>query len=102
MNLVTLAPLNSKALIKLSISIRKRKRGMFNILNRLFGLILGLIKVIISVPLNGGNAKGVSVKEVNVKEASIAGVNIASKSSSGNRFKGFFFLIRELIRSRSF
>jgi hypothetical protein len=55
-----------------------------------------------SVPLNNSNAKGVSVKGVNVKEASVIGANIANRSSSGNRFKGFFFLIRELIRSRSF
>jgi hypothetical protein len=75
---------------------------MFNILNQLFHLILGLIRVIISVPLNSNNAKRVSVRGVNVKEASVASANIASKSSSGNKFKGFFFLIKELIYLRFF
>jgi hypothetical protein len=75
---------------------------MSNILNRLFSLILGLVKVITSVPLNSSNAKGVNVKGVNVKEASVIGANIASRSSSGSRFKSFFFLIREPICSRSF
>jgi hypothetical protein len=75
---------------------------MFNILNRLFNLILSLVRVIIGVPLNSGNAKGVSVRGVNIKEASIVSVNIANKSFSASRFKGFFFLIRELIYSRSF
>jgi hypothetical protein len=54
---------------------------MFNILNRLFYLILNLIGVITSVLLNSNNVKRVSVKGVNVKEASIAGANIASKAS---------------------
>jgi hypothetical protein len=75
---------------------------MFNILNRLFNLILSLVRVIISVPLNSGNAKGVSVRGVNVKEASVISVNIASRSSLSGGFISFFFLIRELIRSRSF
>jgi hypothetical protein len=75
---------------------------MFNILNQLFHLILSLIRVIISVPLNSNNAKRVSVKGVNVKEASVASANIASKFSSGNKFKGFFFLIKELIYLRFF
>jgi hypothetical protein len=97
-----LAPLNFKALVKLGISIRKRKGGMFNILNRLFSLILGLIRVITNVPLNNSNIKGIGARGVNVKEASIIGVNIASKSSLSGKFKGFFFLTRKLIRLYSF
>jgi hypothetical protein len=63
---------------------------MFNILNRLFNLILGLIRVITGIPLNGNNAKGVNIKGVNIKEASVINANIASKSSLSGRFKGFF------------
>jgi hypothetical protein len=75
---------------------------MFNILNRLFYLILSLIGVITSVLLNTNNVKRVSVKGVNVKEASIVSANIANKASLSHRFKSFFFLIKELIRLRSF
>jgi hypothetical protein len=70
---------------------------MFTILNRLFYLISGLVKVITSVPLNNSNAKGVNIRGVNIKEASIASANIASRFSLNSKFKGFFFLIRELI-----
>jgi hypothetical protein len=55
-----------------------------------------------SVLLNNNNIKGVSARGVNIKEASVISVNIVNKSSSGNRFKSFFFLIKELIYLYSF
>jgi hypothetical protein len=53
-----------------------------------------------NILLNSNNIKGVSIGGVNKEKASVA--NIASKPSLNNKFKGFFFLTKELIRLYSF